>query len=289
MELWMKFEARASTGKAGEYYLAYWITKNFNWPCRLLDIDVGIDAQIEIFDDLNHSVGDFIAVQIKATTEKDPSVPVKLRNLEYWESIEDPMILISITLSEEVPKIYWKQINDKKIQSYISSARLNKSKTTTIRFDSSNLLEPESKEIISKLPYKDKINIINDFISKAQESCNEITGDFWSEHNEDYSFNNVEGFDYLSIDYYIGLFESACIYRDDIRKIIKEMPKIESLAEGLDEMEETFTLAYDVIYKLIDGVSEFDCDHDFERSKQWMRSESHITIVKMFEETHKFI
>jgi hypothetical protein len=285
----MKFKARASTGKAGEYYLAYWITKNFHWPCRLLDIDVGIDAQIEIFDELNHSVGDFIAVQIKATEKEDPSVSIKLNNLEYWGSIEDPVILISISMSEETPKIYWKQINDKRLLRYIADAKKNKSKTTSVNFIHSDLLNLDSKEVIAKLPYKDRIKIINKAITEAHENCEKINDSFWCAKNESYSYDHIKNFDYLSIDHYIYLFENACQRKDEINDIIKEMPKIKNLTTGISEVEKSFDLASDNIYQLIGWVSEIDGDHDYERSKFWMTSESHKIVVKMFEDTHDYI
>lgn len=75
------------TGKAGEYYFAYWILRHFQWPCRILDIDVGIDAQVEVFED-GISTGNFFAVQIKSTIGSTPDIQISLTDFEYWQQID---------------------------------------------------------------------------------------------------------------------------------------------------------------------------------------------------------
>lgn len=66
----MYYAKENRNGDIGEYYFAYWITQTFGWPCRLLDIDIGLDAQIEICDESDKALGQFIAVQIKSTDTK---------------------------------------------------------------------------------------------------------------------------------------------------------------------------------------------------------------------------
>lgn len=63
-----KYKSTGVTGRAGELYFAYWIVRYFNWPCRLLDIDVGIDAQVEIFED-EISTGDFLRFKLNQRLE----------------------------------------------------------------------------------------------------------------------------------------------------------------------------------------------------------------------------
>ncbi|HFP0607572.1 TPA: DUF4365 domain-containing protein, partial [Escherichia coli] len=87
---------------AGEFYFAYWISSNFIWPCRILDIDMGLDAQVEVYDDQNHSTGMFIGVQVKTTAttlEENPNVSVPMKNIAYWESINDPVVIIRTCLN----------------------------------------------------------------------------------------------------------------------------------------------------------------------------------------------
>ncbi|UWH26261.1 DUF4365 domain-containing protein [Aeromonas veronii] len=98
----MKYTEDKATGDAGEYFFAYTITNILQWPCRLLDIDIGIDAQIEILDGNRQSTGKFIAVQIKST--RDPnrdSISVEKKHIDYWSSVETPVILALVNLSND--------------------------------------------------------------------------------------------------------------------------------------------------------------------------------------------
>ncbi|EOG4047563.1 hypothetical protein ACLBYQ_004938, partial [Salmonella enterica] len=59
----MTYPKTSAEGHAGEYLFAYWISRYFKWPCRLLDIDMGLDAQVEIYEN-ELSTGMFIGVQV---------------------------------------------------------------------------------------------------------------------------------------------------------------------------------------------------------------------------------
>lgn len=131
----MIYQKKSSIGQAGENYFAYWVSRYFEWPCRLLSIDVGIDVQVEFFDDSKRSVGCFIGVQIKTTSGNNPNVSVGLDNLKYWQSIDDIVLLVSICMDDEKPRMYWKHINDNHIDKYISDSKKNGSKQTTIKFN----------------------------------------------------------------------------------------------------------------------------------------------------------
>lgn len=78
-----RFKDTSITGWSGEYYFAYWVVSNFKWACRLLDIDIGIDAQVEVFDK-EFSTGDFFAVQIKSTVSDSPNISLYLSDFNYW-------------------------------------------------------------------------------------------------------------------------------------------------------------------------------------------------------------
>ncbi|HEN3490889.1 TPA: DUF4365 domain-containing protein [Yersinia enterocolitica] len=147
----MIYPKKSATGQAGENYFAYWVSRYFKWPCRLLDIDVGIDAQVELFDDHSHSLGCFIGVQIKTTSDTNPNVLIKLNNLEYWNSMDDFVFLVSICMADDVPRMYWKHINDANIDKYIADAKLNSSQQITISFDSSDELIVQHKMKWKKL------------------------------------------------------------------------------------------------------------------------------------------
>lgn len=116
--LGMTYLEKVAHGNAGEFYFAYWISNKFVWPCRILDIDMGLDAQVEIYDDKNNSTGMFIGIQVKTTAktlDESPSISVPLKNIVYWESISDPIILIRVCLNngKKTPSLYWQHLNKK--------------------------------------------------------------------------------------------------------------------------------------------------------------------------------
>lgn len=81
--------------------------RNFNWPCRLLDIDVGVDAQIEVFEN-NFSTGDFIPVQIKTKANSDLFKDIKGKDFNYWNQIGYGVLLVLVSIEgEKEPKMYW--------------------------------------------------------------------------------------------------------------------------------------------------------------------------------------
>ncbi|MCI5162057.1 MAG: hypothetical protein D3917_08545 [Candidatus Electrothrix sp. AX5] len=53
----LKYTKKKAIGDAGEYFFAYTVATILGWPCRLLDIDIGIDAQVEILDGDQNSTG----------------------------------------------------------------------------------------------------------------------------------------------------------------------------------------------------------------------------------------
>jgi len=119
----LKSDLNNANGKAGEHYFAYWILRNLNWPCRLLDVDIGIDAQIEIMDEAMHSTGEFLAAQIKTSVTPELKTSIKVKHLKYWKSINDPVILILISFLDSEPKLYWKLINKQDAKSKLIEAK----------------------------------------------------------------------------------------------------------------------------------------------------------------------
>lgn len=286
----MKFNLMSSNGKAGEYYFAYWMSRYFKWPCRLLDIDVGVDAQVEIFDDCDQSTGDFLAIQVKTSEDANPNTSIKLRNLEYWKTIDDPVVLISITLIDSEPKIYWKQINDSDIDKYIWAAAGNDSETTTIRFNDRNLIVPGDKPIFAKLPYKSHIDRLTNVYTEVNEICDEVNSVFWSEKEQEYSienFWNMDNMDILSIDFYLNKYESVLNRLDEITSIKSSMPKIDKFLTGLPNIEtETENLSSNMD-DLIDLVRGIDTDYGNEFYHRWATSANHKIIAGIFESKYQ--
>ncbi|HIE4544997.1 TPA: DUF4365 domain-containing protein [Providencia rettgeri] len=207
---WMEYPKNSANGHAGEYHFAYWVSRYFNWPCRLISIDVGIDAQVEVFTEDKKSTGFFFGIQIKTTSIKQ-SVNVSLRHLCYWKSIDDPVILISVFFSEEqVPVIKWKHINDKDIDKLINKARRNKNNDIAININGMKELTGDSKYAWMDLlisheekEYIEKVKVLHDEIAldfkeilneyKVNSTVNYIDNDIVYSINSIFnSFDEVE-------------------------------------------------------------------------------------------------
>lgn len=147
----MTYIEKVANGNAGEFYFAYWISSNFIWPCRILDIDMGVDAQIEIYDDLNHSTGMFIGAQVKTTAktlEESSSISIPLKNIIYWASINDPIVIVRVCLNNNSrePSIYWKHLKKSELNDYLSSSKDKGTETVSINFEKDkNLLRSTDK------------------------------------------------------------------------------------------------------------------------------------------------
>jgi len=98
----MKYPKIAATGHAGEFFFAYQIARILGWPCRLFDIDIGIDAQVEILDAKRVSTGKFVAFQIKTTSlEGVDGRYVGPDQLAYWKELGHPVFLVLVDLESE--------------------------------------------------------------------------------------------------------------------------------------------------------------------------------------------
>ncbi|MFZ8767358.1 DUF4365 domain-containing protein [Vibrio harveyi] len=130
----MKYQISKQNGDAGEYYFSFWVSVNFGWPCRLLDIDLGLDAQLEMCDSQHIAEGKFIAIQLKSTQGMKPNTSLELKNLLYWKSMKEPVIVVSIINIRRKPQMYWKIVNGDGIDKLIAKAKKNKKKATSITF-----------------------------------------------------------------------------------------------------------------------------------------------------------
>ena len=272
----MKYLEQPAIGNAGEYYFAYWISRYFQWPCRLLDIDIGIDAQVEILDNEKHSTGNFLAIQLKTTVDDNINTSIELKNLEYWKTIDDIVILASISLYYKEPKIYWKVINDSEIDAYIEKAKSNKSQTTTISFCDDNLLTPEDKTEYLLLPYKGSIEEALLLIDQIQEQC-ETINDMTSEPNSHMlDINDIENI--------IFKFDSICWKNESLEEIIRQFPKITPHLSHYDALGDKFDITRFNIEELVEFLCEADCEYKYEHKEQWLSSSRHRTVVEIFEE-----
>jgi len=108
----MEYKKHSVNGDAGEYLVAYTITRIFGWPCRLYGVDLGVDAEMEVIDEDKRSTGDIIKIQIKTfdslRSKEVANVYVDDRHISYWKRFCLPVIICCVDL--ENTKIYWKQI-----------------------------------------------------------------------------------------------------------------------------------------------------------------------------------
>lgn len=187
-----KYKKNSVTGDVGEYYFSYWITRYFEFPCRLQPIDLGIDAIIELA--ANEEVkGELISVQIKTTnldnctdTERTRAKELKksfnVSHLQYWSESQLPMIFAFIIYSsDKEPEIYVKNIKDEYIVNLMNKLRPTQ-KNQVIKFQESDRLDIKYREKLLEiyLPNKETFKhfselkeMTEDFLS-TEINCNDF-------------------------------------------------------------------------------------------------------------------
>lgn len=190
----MEYPKKSINGDAGEYFVAYQITRQLGWPCRLYGVDLGVDAEIEIIDDSGRSTGDVIKVQIKSfdsiKKSQAKAVYVSDRHIDYWKRFCLPVIICCVDLSKE--KIYWKQLTA--TEAYASNGAAMKI-DFCLKHD---LFDSSSKDKLNKLVAPDQSKRIDELfrdldqlatnlpasttgyadftsISKTEDLCTEVT------------------------------------------------------------------------------------------------------------------
>ncbi len=151
-----EYSKRSKNGHAGEYFAAFKFTQIFGWPYRMLDVDIGVDAEIEILDDRRISTSNLIKLQIKTFDAISPAESKKIyvsdEHITYWKKFCLPIVVVCVDLKAE--KIYWKPVIATEIyktggQSTIISIDLEADELTLASMDQFKKLAipDESKEI----------------------------------------------------------------------------------------------------------------------------------------------
>ncbi len=257
----MNYNSEKVTGDAGEHYFAYWIINNFNYPCRLLDKDLGIDAKIEIVDADQNTTGEFIFVQIKSSDTDPVKHNIKLRHLLYWESISIPVILVGIDLSTD--DIYWLHINEENVlEKYKKRALNNKDNDTTINISNDGeLLYPFDKHTFETLRFKHiipKFEDSVDYVKSATDSLIDKYGNvtdyesFVEAVSYSISYHEVVVYYILDVDWLITYTKSIKYFRKEYSDIVNHLNEY-----TIDEITEL--LEQDVIesLKIIDKTNDF--------------------------------
>lgn len=96
----MKYPLTLAHGDAGEFFFAYKIASVLKWPCRMIDIDIGLDAQVEVLNEADRtSTGRFVAFQVKTREEVAQSyLYVSQEHLAYWREVSLPVFVVLVDL-----------------------------------------------------------------------------------------------------------------------------------------------------------------------------------------------
>ena len=170
----MKYNKSNITGDAGEHLVCYKIIKYFGFPCRKMGIDLGIDVEIEIINSDLNSTGEFIKCQVKTTESNSMNLTLQKKHLNYWKSIQLPVLLFLVHLNEE--RIYWEYLDPYDIE-------LNNAESKTITFLEENELTSNKKALFSSIPLYPTISKIKQLYNKCfefSEDTNDIlNGEDW--------------------------------------------------------------------------------------------------------------
>lgn len=218
----------------------------------------------------------FIAVQIKTNQTNNPNVQVTLDNLKYWESISDPVILISITL-DDGPNIYWQLINDCNITSYIKRAEVNDSKKVTISFTDDNKLAKNDKAKFKELVYlKDAAYLDKKCLEIDRiyhELINRLTvdGDICTNplmHNVDLDW----------LDEPVSIFNKFLNEFDKVKSLAEKHISIIKLSSNYCKTISNRSECVNYMSSYISEMSDLDTDHDNAIGRRWLLSTNNLNI-----------
>lgn len=242
--LGMTYQEKIAHGNAGEFYFAYWISNNFVWPCRILDIDMGLDAQVEIYDNKNNSTGLFIGIQVKTTAktlDESPSISVPLKNIVYWESISDPIILIRVCLNNDnkTPSLYWQHLNKEKLKSDIKKGN----ESVSFKFTEKNKLKKTDKIKWEKLflnsndlEFIERIESINNTLINYGELFKNNFPNGWTSYEPQDDINELLN-DYDKFQSVLNTNPRILFLSSDMKKLQKNYKKyIELIKDGFEGM-----------------------------------------------------
>ncbi|ELQ9310613.1 DUF4365 domain-containing protein [Serratia marcescens] len=263
----MSYIEKVANGNAGEFYFAYWVSNNFIWPCRILDIDMGLDAQIEIYDEQYHSTGMFIGVQVKTTAktlEESPCISVPLKNIVYWESINDPVVIIRVCLNNnsQEPSLYWKHLKKTELKNYLKKAQIKSYETVSISFEeNNNFLKKSDKSLWLKLFLRDEDIVI---IEHAETIKSKIVflGQYFEENSDDGRL--TAGYPYHN---FPSELNDILNEYDKLFNAVKINPRLEYLSNEVSSAINSYNLHINIILRsFTEGVESHSINtSDFDR------------------------
>ncbi|WP_217550146.1 DUF4365 domain-containing protein [Pantoea sp. GbtcB22] len=250
---WMVYSKNSALGHAGEYLFAYWISRYFEWPCRLLDIDMGIDAQVEVYTNDHRSTGSFIGVQIKTTGEvvnTSGSVPLSLNNLVYWSTCNDPIVVVLISLDSSncqmEPRIYWRHLDKNLIDSLVEKARNNTEKETTLIFTATDSVLLTSHKITwSKLWMRPEDESYVKRIDGLHKALQNLVDDYNRGYERDKERIPASGSDFcVDLNNFLNDCDELSVIRGSNKQLDLQFPSVISFHDDYYEYEDILLGAF---------------------------------------------
>jgi len=230
----MKYEISNIIGDAGEHLVAAKIIKLFGYPCRLINIDIGIDAEIEIIDNNRKSTGQFIKCQIKTTTSNHDYIYIDGEHISYWNKINIPVVVFLVYIDNE--KILWHCIeNINNYEKLKSGYKIN--------FDSKDILKKSNKKKFDEISISPLIEQITEIYDECLSLVIADNTDYLD--NNDYDITTFEEFVYHSNKIKFDLKKAERLIRKfnvlDIVRIryLKKLEIIKEYLYRIDEEKET--------------------------------------------------
>jgi len=275
----MIFPKNSAMGKAGENYFAYWILKNFGWPCRLFDIDIGIDAQIEVLNEDNRPTGNCLPVQIKSTNGNKLKLQVDTGHLITWSGMNEPVLLVLVDLKTDSPNIYFKEIQCEEVQRIIGDAYDKGQDSKNINFSSSDLLTSSLKGRFTSIGYKklDKVTKKNaeeliDIIDRNRCHFN-VESDCWNE------------FDFCGIEYVnvIRDYNECCYLHEQVVEAVAILPNVTSVCDSITKSLDEFHLFTSGVENLMSTLGKTD-ERSIHKDELLRYSSLHSSLIKLIQE-----
>ncbi|MGM3216556.1 DUF4365 domain-containing protein [Pseudomonas sp. PhalM4] len=252
----MKYPLSTAIGDAGEYFFAYQISHVLGWPCRLFDIDIGIDAQVEILDESRNSTGRFAAFQIKTSAGDDfkPSWYVSERQLDYWRELDNPVFVVLVDIKDQAMYLH-------RIQKDFTY-RVTEGKSVRIDFDlTQDKFSEASGKTIKAAAEGFAMESIRAHLEKVKDGIQAIHAAIDNQEDPD-PFCMIE----------------AMSLRNDFRAVLSDAQAIASATRvGIGECEQVENDLEDAIQKLKETMEE------------WGMAETWVDDRLYGEEIHRFL
>lgn len=273
----MKYTEKNQIGDAGEHYFSYKIIQMFKSPCRLQNIDIGIDAVIELINQNEESTGEFIFVQIKTSKNETIKHTIKLQHLLYWDLIKHPVILVGVSLYTE--NIFIIDLNDKKTFTDLKDRAFKSiNKEVSIEFDTY-----KNCKLFDDIDYNTLLLLR---FNKIKERFTKLLVDLDSSLDHMLKYENINNFDaftsslshepvineavytyILSLDdilYYSPIIESYMdeynvpSHIDDYNEILDNVTSLE-----VEDVLKKIDTCFNIIDDLNDFMDKYICANEF--------------------------